>query len=481
MDRKILLIGQDRIKENRLSEILVNCDLPGFEVIQNSSIEYSWKTIADSDFCLFLINIKNLTKVRKFLLFQRRKNFFTPIILVNSAGRKDLEVLISLGACDVIHPENLNEINLTQAVLSAIEQKRVESELRSRDNIMQAINYAAEVFLTHLDWDSRIDEVLAHFGSATKADKICIYKNHMNMEVGIASDMHAGWKSSDEYQFDDAHSVSESDPRGFASSRWKDLLKSGEVVYGSVLDFPSEEQPSLSKRQIQSLAVIPIFSDQIWWGFITFEHCRTEKRWTHIELDVLKTAAKILGAGISRLDAETRLTHLATHDYLTNLPNRMLLEDRFEQALARADRSKKKFGIIAIDLDKFKQVNDAHGHPFGDKVLIEIAWRLSETVRTSDTCARVGGDEFTVLAEGINNKKDLMRVMEKLIHAISPPINIESKEVLVTASMGASIYPNHGSQMEHLMKAADIVLYQVKDAYSGCRIYSDEQITFIKD
>ena len=251
MDRKILLIGQDTIGKNRLSEILANCDLPDFALIQNPSIESARNTFDDSEFCLLLINIEDLRKIRKFLLFHRRKNFFVPIILVNSVGRKDLEVLISLGTCNVIHPENVNDNTLTQAVLSAIEQKRVEFELRSRDNIMQAINYAAEVFLTHLDWDSRIDNVLANLGNATQTDKICIYKNVMNMEAGITSNLHAGWKSSDEYQLDDAHEVSESDLQGFASSRWMDLLKSGNVVYGSILDFPSEEQSKLSKRQIQ--------------------------------------------------------------------------------------------------------------------------------------------------------------------------------------------------------------------------------------
>ena len=172
---------------------------------------------------------------------------------------------------------------------------------------------------------------------------------------------------------------------------------------------------------------------------------------------------------------------MATHDYLTNLPNRMLLEDRFVLAVARAERSGKKFGIVAIDLDKFKLVNDAHGHPFGDKVLVEVAWRFSEAIRSSDTCARVGGDEFTVLAEGINNKKDLRRVMEKISQSMKPEISINGKQVILTASMGASIYPNHGTQMEQLMKAADIALYQVKDAYSGSKIFIDEQISWLKE
>ena len=114
-------------------------------------------------------------------------------------------------------------------------------------------------------------------------------------------------------------------------------------------------------------------------------------------------------------------------------------------------------------------------------MLVEIAWRLSEAIRSSDTCARVGGDEFTVLAEEISSKKDLLRVMEKLTRSLEPEISIDGKQVYVTASMGASIYPDHGTQIEQLMKAADIALYQVKDTYSGWKIFIDEQRSLLKE
>ena len=481
MNRKILLVGQDRIGKKKVSDILANCQLPDFSLEHNLSINSARNMSANPDVWLVLVNVQSFEKLNKFLMYQCRKSQLCPVILIYPAERKELEVLISIGVCDIIHPENVKESVLTQAILSAIEQKRVESELRSRDAIMRVINFAAEEFLTQLDWDSRIGDVLTRFGNATQSDKLCIYKNSVEIEVGITAALHVGWAASGEYELEPNQSFAVDGQQGYTASRWADVLQNGGEIIGSVMDFPPQEQSRLSKRQIQSLAVVPILSDQIWWGFITIEHCRVEKQWTSIEIDALKTAARIFGAGISRLDAETRLTHLATHDFLTDLPNRMLLADRFDQAVARAERSKKKFGVIAIDLDKFKLVNDVHGHPFGDKVLIEIAWRLSETVRTSDTCARVGGDEFTVLAEGINNKRDLMRVMEKIALAINPPIDIEGKQVFITASMGGSIFPNHGSQIEELMKAADIALYQVKDTYSGFKIFSDGQISLIEE
>jgi diguanylate cyclase (GGDEF)-like protein len=483
MNRTILLLGQDSIGKQRLSDTISQCELPESDLIIENSFVAAEKLTLDHNVWLVLINAANFSAIKKFLeTFNGRKSL-TPIIVIHSAERKDLEVLISLGACDVISPDFVDANSLTQSILSAVERKRIESDLTSRDLIMQVINYAAEVFLLHLDWDSRIEDVLKRFGEASQADKVCIYRNAAgDGQKNTRAELHAGWVSKENYHVDQAHSISDCEPVGFLIPRWVDIMRSGEMMIGCTQDFPSEEQPALQKRLIQSLAVIPIFSDHVWWGFITLEHCRIEKQWTTQEMEALRTAARIFGAGISRVDAETRLTHLATHDFLTNLPNRMLLEDRFDQAVARAQRSKKKFGVVALDLDKFKQINDTYGHPFGDKVLIEIAWRLSEAIRTSDTCARVGGDEFTVIAEGINNKHDLIRVMEKLSQALLEPIRIEDRAVKVTASIGASIYPNHGQDMETLMKAADVALYRVKGAYSGYHIYSSaKQISLIDE
>jgi len=159
----------------------------------------------------------------------------------------------------------------------------------------------------------------------------------------------------------------------------------------------------------------------------------------------------------------------------------MLFEDRFRQAQARSDRSGKKFAIISIDLDRFKAVNDTYGHHIGDRVLSEIATRLLEAVRSTDTCARIGGDEFAFIAEEIHNKADVLRIMDKLTLAFKEKILVEGKELLITASMGASIYPLHGRNMETLMKAADKALYQIKGSTTQYKIFSDEQITWLKE
>jgi len=482
MDQKIILIiGQDRIRKTKISTILQQCELADFEYIHFSSIYKAKAAISECPPCLVLVHVKRKKEVIDFSGYMQKNHARVPIILIMTTDRSTTQTLMEKGAHHLMYLEHVNQVSLMHVVLAAIEQKRVENELRSRDAILQAVNYAAEVFLSRLDWESRINDVLARLGSATGSDHVYIYKNEIRQEVGLVSILQAEWITTGVQPLKGFLEASGNEYWASGFQRWVEVLKRGEMIFGNVLDLPPEEQPHLLKIGVRSLAVVPIFTDQLWWGFIGYDQCCQGKNWSSIEVDALKTAAKILGAAIARQDAETRLTHLATHDYLTNLPNRMLLEDRFVLAVARAERSGKKFGIIAIDLDKFKLVNDAHGHPFGDKVLVEVAWRLSEAVRSSDTCARVGGDEFTVLAEGINNKKDLRRVMEKLAQSMEPEILIGEKQVFLTASMGASIYPNHGTQMEQLMKAADIALYQVKDAYSGSKIFIDEQISWLKE
>lgn len=231
---------------------------------------------------------------------------------------------------------------------------------------------------------------------------------------------------------------------------------------------------------VKSLIIAPIFMDKAWWGFIGFDQCREPLGWTRIQRDALKTAANIFGAALSRQAAEKRLTFMATHDYLTRLPNRLLFEDRFHQATARASRSGEKFVVISLDLDKFKSVNDAYGHPVGDETLIEAGQRLAHALRSSDTCARIGGDEFGFLAESIHNKGDVLRVMEKLTRALTEPIVLRENIIRISASMGAALYPDHGSDLETIMKAADKALYSVKDTPVSFRIFDDGQYPLIE-
>jgi len=160
---------------------------------------------------------------------------------------------------------------------------------------------------------------------------------------------------------------------------------------------------------------------------------------------------------------EARLRHMALHDILTGLPNRMLFSDRLQQEIAIAKRDKKYFAVMFLDLDKFKPVNDMFGHGVGDLLLKETAKRIQDCVRESDTVARFSGDEFIVLFRAIEHNQDAMVVAEKIRHALNQPFELAGQNLQISSSTGVAIYPDHGADEEQLLNNADIAMYCAKD------------------
>jgi diguanylate cyclase (GGDEF)-like protein/PAS domain S-box-containing protein len=166
-------------------------------------------------------------------------------------------------------------------------------------------------------------------------------------------------------------------------------------------------------------------------------------------------------------DAEQQLRHVATHDVLTGLPNRALLYDRLEQALARHQRMGHGVTLLFCDLDRFKPVNDEYGHDVGDAALREIADRIGDVVRATDTAARVGGDEFVVLVEGVEDLELLVSVAERLRETISRPIVVGDREVRVGVSIGLVVAAEGRDDVDLLMRLADRAMYRAKAAGRG--------------
>jgi diguanylate cyclase (GGDEF)-like protein/PAS domain S-box-containing protein len=157
-----------------------------------------------------------------------------------------------------------------------------------------------------------------------------------------------------------------------------------------------------------------------------------------------------------------RMAHLARHDHLTGLANTALLAERLEQVVRLANRHRKQVALLFIDLDRFKEVNDAHGHEFGDQVLRAVARRLEACVRESDTVCRRGGDEFVILLTEIECRRDAAQVAEKVLAAVAAEHVIDGHAVRVGASIGISVYPGDGDDAGTLLRRADVAMYQVK-------------------
>ncbi len=169
------------------------------------------------------------------------------------------------------------------------------------------------------------------------------------------------------------------------------------------------------------------------------------------------------------------LERMASHDALTGLPNRLLLEDRLELAMAQAERNRASLAVCYLDLDGFKPINDAHGHAAGDIVLKTIADRIRLVLRANDTVARLGGDEFVLLLTLQNTAADLAPLLERLLADIAQPIIIGQHRISVTASIGISQFPSDGSRPETLMALADQAMYQAKHAGKSRYAYCHQQ------
>ncbi|MGB0466967.1 MAG: PAS domain S-box protein [Pontibacterium sp.] len=167
---------------------------------------------------------------------------------------------------------------------------------------------------------------------------------------------------------------------------------------------------------------------------------------------------------ISRIkQSQAKLKHLAHHDALTNLPNRLLLNERLEQAIKHAERHGTQLAVFFLDLDNFKHINDSLGHPTGDQLLRKVADALLQRVRQTDTVARIGGDEFVLLLEDVGLAEKISLVAQKVLQAFQAPFSIEAHSIRMTASLGVCVYPQDGSEASVLLRNADSAMYRAKE------------------
>jgi len=181
-------------------------------------------------------------------------------------------------------------------------------------------------------------------------------------------------------------------------------------------------------------------------------------------------------------DVESRLDHLAHHDALTNLPNRLLCLARLEHELQVAQRSDEQIGVLFLDLDMFKNINDSMGHAKGDNLLKQVAMRVQENIRGEDTFARLGGDEFVMITGTIKSRQDVALVAENTLALLSRPFFVDEQEVFISASIGISIYPADGKDSDTLLRNADVAMYRAKSqGRSNYQFYTPALTTQVQE
>jgi diguanylate cyclase (GGDEF)-like protein len=200
------------------------------------------------------------------------------------------------------------------------------------------------------------------------------------------------------------------------------------------------------------------------------------------EVKLLEELANDLAYGIETLrtriehaEAEKKLEFLAHHDILTGLPNRLLLRDRYEQAIAQADRAHSGVAVLFLDLDNFKQVNDTLGHNYGDQLLVRVVERLRGCLRDADTISRQGGDEFVILLTNLRDLAVISGIAQQIVETFAAPFEIDAYSINTTFSIGVSLYPDDGKEFDTLLSNADTALYQAKDSGRDTyRFFSDK-------
>ncbi|EHQ87256.1 sensor domain-containing protein [Desulfosporosinus youngiae] len=247
---------------------------------------------------------------------------------------------------------------------------------------------------------------------------------------------------------------------------WIEQLKNNKLVcIEDVSQLPAEagtEKEQFNRQKVKSLVSIPIAGNENVQGFLGVDTVMSFRKWSADHIKLLKILANLLADGLIKIKAEKEIEFLAYYDHLTGLPNRTLFADRLSQAIYLAKRSGRFVGVMFIDLDSFKTVNDTMGHNGGDMLIKEVAQRLVQRLRKTDTVARFGGDEFLIMINDIPEAKDIARIAGGIMALFESPFNLSGQEFFITGSAGVAIYPADGENAGTLTQSADIAMYKAK-------------------
>jgi diguanylate cyclase (GGDEF)-like protein/PAS domain S-box-containing protein len=232
------------------------------------------------------------------------------------------------------------------------------------------------------------------------------------------------------------------------------------------------EADDLNLRVISTGHALPQFEEML------CDRQGWERAWLTTKVPIVDGGGevkRVLSASLditARKAAEARLAHLALHDPLTDLPNRTLFHDRLAQELRHAERDGNGVAVMCVDLEGFKEINDAYGHGSGDALLVAVAARLRASLRRSDTIARLGGDEFAVILSDVTDPNAAVQVAENLVNVLGEPLTIEGSQLITGVSIGISLAPQDGTTPDQLLKFADLALYDAKSDHStGFRFF----------
>jgi diguanylate cyclase (GGDEF)-like protein len=337
-----------------------------------------------------------------------------------------------------------------------------QGKQQSGDVILNALASAASLLFSVEDKDRTMTRALQLLGEAAGVDRVYIFENHRDPDTGelLASQRHEWCREGVEALIDEPGMQNMSYDRLIPN--WRAQFEAREPVMGRVGDMPPIERELFEPQQVQSILIVPIFLDGEFWGLIGFDDCSGPRRWERAEVNALQIAAGTIGAAVRNLRADQHLRRLADTDSLTGLSSRRAFLDRVSSMLEESIGAGQDLSLLTMDLDHFKQVNDAHGYPAGDEALVGFARVCRATLRGDDLVGRMGGEEFGAVlpGAGIDQARELA---EKLRSAVeSSPVQTRSGHVTLSLSIGVSSVSSGVRNLSDLLGQAEDALDAAK-------------------
>lgn len=356
-------------------------------------------------------------------------------------------------------------------------QKQTEEALRHKVNFEKTMAGISARFALLSDFDNAVSTSLADAGRLVGAGRAYLFQLRDNGD--IMDNTHEWCDRGVSAEIQNLQNLpSEAFPW------WMAKLRSGSVIHiPDVSGLPPDaavEKELLERQGIKSLLVLQVYAEKKLVGFIGFDNVITTSAWCEVDIDLLQIMAEIIGVAIARKQTEALIRHMAYHDTLTNLPNRILFHDRLQRAVILTKRAGMLVATMILDLDCFKTINDSLGHCAGDLMLKIVAERLTQCVREGDTIARTGGDEFAIILPDLFDAKDAALVAQKILGTLYQPLHLDGHIIAATASLGISIYPSDTDNTEELIMKADIAMYQAKKLGKNTyRFYNPDMNTHV--
>lgn len=332
----------------------------------------------------------------------------------------------------------------------------------SYDKKQAMLSEISQDFISAADWnkDDMLHNFLGKCGKFIRSERAYIILFNRNkeefeyfcewLEEGVLSQ----WKEFERIGLDVRHRLL----KQFDSQR---IVKLSDT--NLLPPFARQFKQTLVKHNIRGMVNLPIKEKGETIGIIGFNSSRPLNEWNIDSTDFLEIVANLVSDMLQKIKAESRNEFLAYYDQLTYLPNRIMFKDRLEQVIKQAKNTGKMIGVVFMDIDSFKTINDTLGHDLGDEILFEVAQVLSRSIRNYDTVAHFSGDKFIIILNQLFNAKDVVKIMTDLMYAVNEPIDLYGQEIFVTTSAGIAIYPQDGEDSDTLIKNADTAMYRAKE------------------